>query len=276
MNAWTGPDYTAYPFSTQNSKDFYNLLSVYLEMVFNPLLRKTDFLQQAWRYDLENNQTKQEKNENLFYKGVVLNEMKGAMQTTDSIFDDLLTRNIFGKNHPYGFNSGGDPLEIVNLSYQETKQFYSKYYHPSNSKFLSYGDIDFTKTLEFLDTNYLSKYDDHTILGIKHIIPNVEQIFKDEEIIRVKGPADPVAIDSKKQTRFAITFLCCDITKPENDLTVDSLKILSYLLFDTPSSPFYRELIESGIASSFTASNGYNSSYKQSIFTISVNEIQEN
>lgn len=44
MNAWTGPDFTAYPFSTQNKKDFKNLMSVYMDISMKALLKKTDFL----------------------------------------------------------------------------------------------------------------------------------------------------------------------------------------------------------------------------------------
>ena len=36
MNAFTGSDYTGYPFASQNRKDFYNLLDVYLDAVFFP------------------------------------------------------------------------------------------------------------------------------------------------------------------------------------------------------------------------------------------------
>ncbi|NIG59563.1 presequence protease, mitochondrial [Pontoporia blainvillei] len=43
MNAFTASDYTLYPFSTQNPKDFRNLLSVYLDAAFFPCLRELDF-----------------------------------------------------------------------------------------------------------------------------------------------------------------------------------------------------------------------------------------
>ncbi len=45
MNAMTGPDYTLYPFATPNQADFYNLLAVYLDSVFKPLLKEQDFRQ---------------------------------------------------------------------------------------------------------------------------------------------------------------------------------------------------------------------------------------
>lgn len=41
---WTGPEFTVFPYSTTNEKDFYNLLGLYIESVFNPLNRRLDFL----------------------------------------------------------------------------------------------------------------------------------------------------------------------------------------------------------------------------------------
>lgn len=43
MNAWTGSDFTMYPFSSQNAQDFRNLLSVYTDMAFFPNMNYEDF-----------------------------------------------------------------------------------------------------------------------------------------------------------------------------------------------------------------------------------------
>jgi len=43
MNAWTGADFTMYPFSSQNAQDFRNLLSVYTDMAFAANLNYEDF-----------------------------------------------------------------------------------------------------------------------------------------------------------------------------------------------------------------------------------------
>lgn len=69
MNAFTSSDWTAYPFATENKKDFNNLLKVYLDAVFFPNLNRLDFLQEGHRFDFD-------ENENLVLKGVVFNEMK--------------------------------------------------------------------------------------------------------------------------------------------------------------------------------------------------------
>ena len=74
MNAMTGHDYTFYPFATTNSKDFENLMDVYLSSVFEPQLNHTDFLQEGWRIE---NQNVHDISSKLEFKGVVYNEMKG-------------------------------------------------------------------------------------------------------------------------------------------------------------------------------------------------------
>jgi Zn-dependent M16 (insulinase) family peptidase len=52
MNAWTGDDFTSYPFSSANPKDWQNLYKVYLDMSLKPLLNELDFRQEGWRYEL--------------------------------------------------------------------------------------------------------------------------------------------------------------------------------------------------------------------------------
>ena len=53
MNAFTSSDWTAYPFATQNRKDFDNLLSVYLDAVFFSRLDPLDFAQEGHRVEFE-------------------------------------------------------------------------------------------------------------------------------------------------------------------------------------------------------------------------------
>src|SRR5690606_37251689 len=53
LNAMTFPDKTAYPVASQNLKDFYNLVDVYLDAVFFPLITEDTFRQEGWHYELE-------------------------------------------------------------------------------------------------------------------------------------------------------------------------------------------------------------------------------
>jgi len=136
MNAFTSSDWTAYPFASQNRKDFSNLLSVYLDAVFFSRLDPLDFAQEGHRVEFEQG----DDGESLVYKGVVFNEMKGAMSSISSVLWDRLCFELFPSN-TYHFNSGGDPEVIPELSYQQLKAFYDTHYHPSNAIFMTFGDI---------------------------------------------------------------------------------------------------------------------------------------
>ncbi len=137
MNAFTASDWTAYPFATKNRKDFDNLLSVYLDAAFFARLDPLDFAQEGHRMELKE---PDDLTSELVYKGVVFNEMKGAMSSPSSILYDAVSRYLNPSN-TYHYNSGGDPAHIPDLSYDELVAFYKKHYHPSNATFLTYGDI---------------------------------------------------------------------------------------------------------------------------------------
>ena len=136
MNAFTSSDWTAYPFATQNQKDFDNLLSVYLDAVFFSRLDPLDFAQEGHRVELESDDA----DAPLVYKGVVFNEMKGAMSSISSVLWDRLCFELFPTN-TYHYNSGGDPEVIPDLSYEQLLGFYKGHYHPSNSIFLTFGNL---------------------------------------------------------------------------------------------------------------------------------------
>lgn len=263
MNAWTGADYTCYPFSTQNEKDFKNILSVYLEACFKPLLNYHDFLQEGWRYDFSN---ENDINSDLIIKGIVYNEMKGVMQTPDNIFLENIQKYLY-PGSSYEHYSGGLPSEIPTLSYEELKNFYQRFYHPSNAQFYSYGDMDFLEHLKFVNDNYLKSY---SLIDPKTEICKVKRFITPADA-KFKCPPDAVAIEKDRQARFAISYLCNDIT--EDPVTSISLHILSYLLFETPNSPLYQALLESGIASGFCPGYGYDMSNKETSFTIGVRNI---
>jgi len=137
MNAFTSSDWTAYPFASKNKKDFNNLLEVYLDAVFFSRLDEMDFLQEGHRLEFD---TPDDSSTELSYKGVVYNEMKGAMSSPVSQLWQVLTSHLFPTT-TYHHNSGGDPEHIPKLSYEDLKSFYAKHYHPSNAVFLTFGDI---------------------------------------------------------------------------------------------------------------------------------------
>ena len=152
LNAMTGADITYYPFATRNLKEYFNIMDVYCDVVFNPLLARSTFEQEGWHYHQES------PDEPLKFQGVVYNEMKGAF--SDPI--RFLFHHIFGGLMPgstYAHESGGDPKNIPDLSYEQFCDFHKKHYHPSNGFFFVYGDAPLEDELEFLQQRFFAAFD---------------------------------------------------------------------------------------------------------------------
>ncbi len=157
-NALTYADYTSFPFSSQNDKDFSNLMNVYLDAVFAPKVVKDSriFEREGWGYELDSKSGK------LGYKGVVFSEMKGSMSDPNTILYRDYYKNLF-PNTTFAYNSGGNPESIVTLTHAQLVETYKKYYHPSNATVYLYGKMDIGSKLKQISEEYFSKYDKKVI-----------------------------------------------------------------------------------------------------------------
>jgi presequence protease len=154
MNAFTSSDWTMYPFCTQNRKDFYNLMDIYLDAAFFPLLSELNFKQEGHRLEIEETP---EEGIKLVYKGVVYNEMKGAMSSADQVMGRSLLNALY-PDTTYQYNSGGEPSEIPKLTYAQLRDFHRRHYHPSNAFFYTYGDIALKDHLAFIEEKILNGF----------------------------------------------------------------------------------------------------------------------
>jgi Zn-dependent M16 (insulinase) family peptidase len=252
MNAMTGHDYTFFPFSTTNARDYENLRSVYLDSVFSPILKEEDFYQEGWR--LENTLT-EDKNSPLIFKGVVYNEMKGQLSNSSYLFWIKFQESIY----PSLNNSGGDPSKMTNLTYEDLLDFHSENYHPSNAKTYTYGSLPLNDTLEHLNKEYV-------VFGKRGATNVVKEPIelKQSKTVTIKGPVDPMA-QSDKQLKASITW---KVGKPEDVYETFCLKLLSNLLTDGHSSSLYQSLIESGLGDDFTVNSGMESQTAANFFTV--------
>lgn len=227
MNAFTGSDFTLYPASSQVPKDFYNLLDVYLDATFFPELKKISFSQEGHRLDFD-------PQGNLMFKGVVFNEMKGAMSSPDQrLWVDLfkhLTPDL-----PYANNSGGDPLHIVNLSYEELKEFHKTHYHPSNAIFYFYGNLPLEKHLEAIEEKVLAHFEK---------APKVEQLPLQKRFSSPKFVTGTFPSHDDSGTIHTIGCLCAKATDYEKVL---ALSVLDSYLMDTDASCLKQKLLKSGL-----------------------------
>uniref|UniRef100_A0A667GJX7 Presequence protease, mitochondrial n=1 Tax=Lynx canadensis TaxID=61383 RepID=A0A667GJX7_LYNCA len=264
MNAFTASDYTLYPFSTQNPKDFQNLLSVYLDATFFPCLRELDFWQEGWRLEHENPRDPQTP---LTFKGVVFNEMKGAFTDNERIFSQHLQNRLL-PDHTYSVISGGHPLCIPDLTWEQLKQFHATHYHPSNARFFTYGNFPLEQHLRQIHEEALSKFEK---IKPNTAVPTQKPWDKPREFQITCGP-DALAADSSKQTTVGVGFLLPDITDTFEAFT---LNLLSSLLISGPNSPFYKALIESGLGTDFSPDVGYNGSTREAYFSVGLQGVAE-
>ncbi len=149
LNALTFGDKTMYPVASTNTADLENLMDVYLDAVLHPAIygRPRIFEQEGWHYEYEDGR--------LTYNGVVFNEMKGALSDPDDVLFEALDRSLF-PDTPYRHESGGDPREIVKLTYEQFIDNHSRHYDLANSYTVLYGDMDIERELAFLNERFLA------------------------------------------------------------------------------------------------------------------------
>lgn len=254
LNAMTYPDKTVYPVASLNDKDFQNLMDVYLDAVFFPNLYKEEkiFRQEGWHYEMEN------PNGELTYNGVVFNEMKGAFSSPDEYFDTLIQKTIF-PDISYGVVSGGDPRVIPELTWEDYKDFHRRYYHPSNSYIYLYGKMSFEEKLNWIDREYLSKFD---YLEVDSEI-RLQKPF--EEMHEAEGYY-PVATgeSTEGKTYFAYASVCGTTLDP---YLYQAFQVLEYALVEAVGAPVKEALVKAGIGTEIDGS--YSEPFRQPFFTIS-------
>ena len=259
LNALTYSDKTVYPIASRNSKDFKNLMDVYLDAVFNPLIlkQKEIFMQEGHHLHMEDIDNPLE------IKGVVYNEMKGAFSDPDRYMDGAINTALF-PDSPYRFESGGDPDKIPELTYEKFIEFYKKNYHPSNSYIYLFGNMDIEERLKYLDAEYLSHFDRQQFENEIHHQNSLNAVIRKEDFY-------PVVEKNENEAMYAAGFITGSSYDEEKSL---GYSILSYILMDTNASPVRKALTESGFCSD--ADGWVDSSILDTVFTIAAKGAKEN
>lgn len=260
LNAMTFSDKTMYPVASRNDKDFQNLMDVYLDAVFYPVMYDCPevFMQEGWHYEAES------KEADLTYKGVVYNEMKGAFSSPEAILDKEILASLF-PDTTYGYESGGDPDVIPALTLEGFLGFHRKYYHPSNSYIYLYGKMDIEEKLAFLDKEYLAAF---TAKSIDSAITN-QELFTEPKFVEAFYPA------SANEDIHDKTFLSlnCIVGQAEETETMMALQILEHFLLRTQSAPLKKALIDANIGKDVLSS--FADSILQPCFSIIVSGSDE-
>ncbi|MCG6911292.1 MAG: insulinase family protein [Deltaproteobacteria bacterium] len=262
MNAFTASDWTMYPFSTQNRKDFYNLMDVYLDATFFPRIDRLSFKQEGHRLELETGPG--ETDAHLAYKGVVYNEMKGAMSAPDQV----MARSLLNALYPdttYQYNSGGDPVEIPNLTHAQLRQFHQRHYHPSNAYFYTYGDLPPGEHLAFIHGKILSHF---SAIDPKTEVPSQDR-WSESRTVAYAYPLEP-GDDPAKKSQVCLAWLCADI---KNSFEVLVLKLLEQITLGNAASPLRKALIDSGLGSALADVTGFDADNRDTLFACGLKDV---
>ena len=262
MNAFTSSDWTAYPFATQNDKDFNNLLSVYLDSSFFPNLDELDFLQEGHRLEFsENNNSESD----LEIKGVVFNEMKGAMSSISSQLWHGLSKHLYTSS-TYKHNSGGNPENIIDLTHDYLVDFHRKHYHPSNATFFTFGNLNPTEIQEFINKNVLQSFEpSNEIISVK----NEERISKPKTVTEFYNPMP----EDEHNHHVVLSWL---LAESHNPVELLESYLVSNILLDNSASPLRKVLENTDLGKSLSPLTGLEADHKELVFAAGLEGVDAN
>jgi hypothetical protein len=231
MNAFTSSDWTAYPFASQSAKDFDNLLQVYLDAVFFPNLNELDFAQEGHRLEFEK---PDDPTTPLIYKGVVFNEMKGAMSSPIQRLLQTVHSHLF-PTITYHYNSGGDPQQIPKLRHAQLRAFHASHYHPSNAIFMTYGDRSAAEHQQLFEECALKYF---SALQLDLSVPDERRYDSPQQILTY------YPLESQEATKNKTHIVFAWLLGRSTDLpTIMNASLLAGVLLNHSASPL-RQILE--------------------------------
>ena len=262
MNAFTSSDWTAYPFATLNKKDFDNLLGVYLDSAFFPNLDSLDFAQEGHRLEF---QEKNNPESEIEIKGVVYNEMKGAMSSITSQLWHGMSKHLYPSS-TYKHNSGGDPENIIDLSHEDLVNFHKKHYHPSNATFFTYGNIDPIEIQSFIKENVLDNFSpSNEVVAVKN-----EDRF--DAPITVSDFYNPQPGDEDNH-HIVLSWL---LNESHNPVQLLETYLMSNILLDNSASPLRKVLESTKLGKSPSPLTGLEADQKELVFAAGLEGVDSN
>ncbi|UER67419.1 insulinase family protein [Borrelia sp. BU AG58] len=252
LNAMTFPDKTLYPAASTIQKDYFNLFKVYADAVFNPLLKKEAFMQEG--YNVNPNHFK--------LSGIVLNEMKGVYSSKNSLINEISTNSLFCEG-TYKYDSGGNPVDIIDLTYEEFIKFYKKHYTLENCKIFLFGNIETDKNLNFIEKYIIRPYKKEKS-NITFSIDKAKR-WKQGKILDYFIPKE----NENTLGVYAINWLCADIQDIGESI---GLEVLSEILLDD-SCQFTINILKSNIGDGIDNVSGINTDIRECVFSFGLQNV---
>lgn len=250
LNAHVYSNRTLYTSSSLVKEDYFNLMAVYGDVVFFPLLKREDFHRQIWRFELDEHDT-------VRLRGLLLNIMRGEYSNFDAVCQQYEIASLC-REAPCSFDTKGAPDRIPDLTFEEVCAYYEQHYHPRNCKIFLSGNIKTDEQLKFLNEQFLRYFD-----AGRTSLPLLESVlpYTEPNYLKFTGPAN-----TAKDAVF-LTWLL-----PESKKMIEAMEavLLAEILVGHDGSPLRQVIIESGIAEDMYAATGARVTHFYSMMTIGV------
>jgi len=265
MNAFTASDWTMYPFCTQNPTDYYNLMDVYLDAAFFPNIEELSFKQEGHRLEIEPDPQAADQ-ERLIYKGIVYNEMKGAMSSPDQVMARAMLNALY-PDTTYSNNSGGDPKFIPRLTHAQLKAFHQRHYHPSNAYFYTYGNLPLKQHLEFIAAKIMGRF---KAIDPKTDVPSQPRWDKPKSVRYTYALAPNE--DPGRKSQVCLAWLVSDV---RDIFDVLVFTVLEQVLIGNAASPLRKALMDSGLGSALSDGTGFDADNRDTLFSCGLKDTDE-
>jgi hypothetical protein len=242
-------------------------LDVYLDAAFFPKLDELSFQQEGHRFEIEGDLNSDDPDRfRLVYKGVVYNEMKGAMSSPDQVMVRSIQKELYPST-TYHYNSGGDPAEIPSLTYQQLKEFHRRHYHPSNAFFYTYGNVPLAESLATIEDTVLKKFE--------RITPDTDVAaqprWRKPRVASFPYPFNPNE-DPAKKYQACVAWLVGGIKDAFQVLT---LSLLEQVLLGNSAAPLRKALIDSELGSSLCDGCGLDTDNRDTAFVAGLKDVEK-
>ena len=251
LNAMTFPDKTVYPASSMVEADYFNLMSVYGDAVFFPLLEEWTFRQEGHRFEFGDDGK-------VSIQGVVFNEMRGNYSSFDSIAGDWSLRSLL-EGTPYAHDSGGDPADIPALSWEQFRAFHAKYYHPVNCRVFLSGNISTERQMELLQNRFLSRF----VPAEKPLLLEPVNPFDVPRAMEVPAPAG-----EEKAVSGATVMMNWLLPDSTDTVALMEANLVSEILLGHDGTLLSKTLLDSGLGEDLSPSSGLETEIRHMCFSV--------
>jgi Zn-dependent M16 (insulinase) family peptidase len=167
--------------------------------------------------------------------------MKGAMSSPVSVLWQEVSKYLYPTS-TYHYNSGGEPQDIPDLTYQQLKDFHKTHYHPSNAIFMTFGDIPVFEHQQKFEEQALSLFDK---LEVK-ISVKPEKRYLAPLVVEEAYAYDAVGDEgTEDKSHHVLSWLLGPCTSLDDMMKAN---LLSQVLLDNSSSPLRQALERTDLA----------------------------